>query len=138
MTVVGETFAKRAAEAMRARAVAKQHNLSPASGFNRPEFIGNLRAARNRINSGSHWLFSPDARAASYVSRRAIKTAPGAALLLATDGLLALASDYGVYDADGLVAAALSKGLAAMGEELRAIEAGDSGGDKFPQIQNER
>ncbi len=64
VTVVGETFDKRAAEAMRARAVAKQHNLSPASGFNRPEFIGNLRAARNRINSGNYWLFSPDARAA--------------------------------------------------------------------------
>jgi serine/threonine protein phosphatase PrpC len=135
VTVVGETFAKRAAEAMRARAVAKQHNLSPASGFNRPEFIGNLRAVRNRINSGSYWLFSPDARAASHASRRVIKAAPGAALLLATDGFLALASDYGVYDADSLMAAALSNGLAAMGEELRAIEAGDGGGDKFPRFK---
>lgn len=133
--VVGETFDKRAAEAVRARAIAKEKNLSPASGLSRPEFIGTLRAARNRINSGDAWLFSPDARAASHVSRRVIKVAPGTVLLLATDGFLALASDYGVYSADSLMAAAQSKGLAALGEELRAIEAGDTGGDKFPRFK---
>jgi serine/threonine protein phosphatase PrpC len=135
VTVVGETFDKRAAEAERARAIAKEKNLSPASGLSRPEFIGTLRTARNRINSGDYWLFSPDARAASHVSRRVIKAAPGTVLLLATDGFLALASDYGVYSADSLMAAAMSKGLAAMGEELRAIEAGDTGGDKFPRFK---
>jgi Protein phosphatase 2C len=135
VTVVGETFDKRAAEAERARGIAREKNLSPAAGINRPEFIGTLRAVRNRINSGSYWLFSPDARAASHVSRRAIKAAAGAELLLATDGFLALASDYGVYGADSLMAAALTKGLAAMGEELRAIEACDSGGDKFPRFK---
>jgi len=31
--------------------------------------------------------------------------------------------------------AAQEKGLAALGEELRAIEAGDSGGDKFPRFK---
>lgn len=135
VTVVGETFDKRAAEAERARTIAKEKNLSPAAGLSRPEFIGALRTARNRINSGDYWLFSPDARAAAHVSRRVIKAAPGAALLLATDGFLALASDYGVYNADGLMDAALTKGLAAMGEELRAIEAGDIGGDKFPRFK---
>jgi serine/threonine protein phosphatase PrpC len=135
VTVVGETFDKRAAEAERARAIGKEKNLSPAAGLSRPEFIGTLRAARNRINSGTYWLFSPDARAAAHVSRRAIKVAPGAMLLLATDGFLALASDYGAYSADGLMAAALSKGLAGLGEELRSIEAGDVGGDKFPRFK---
>jgi serine/threonine protein phosphatase PrpC len=135
VTVVGETFDKRAAEAQRARAIAKEKNLSPASGLSRPEFIGSLRSSRNRINSGSSWLFSPDARAASHVSRRVTKIAPGTVLLLATDGFLALASDYGVYSADSLMAAAQSKGLAALGEELRAIEAGDAGGDKFPRFK---
>ena len=135
VTVVGETFDKRAAEAMRARMMAEEKSLSPASGLNRPEFIGSLRAVRNRINSGNYWLFSPDGRVASHVSRRVVKAVPGAVLLLATDGFLALASDYGVYSADSLVQAALSKGLAAMGEELRAIEAGDSGGDKFPRFK---
>jgi len=135
VAVVGEIFDKRAAEAVRARAVAKEKKLSPASGLNRPEFIGTLRAARNRINSGDSWLFSPDARAASHASRRVIKAVPGAILLLATDGFLALASDYGVYSADSLMDAVLSKGLAALGEELRAIEAGDTGGDKFPRFK---
>jgi hypothetical protein len=33
------------------------------------------------------------------------------------------------------MAAALDKGLAALGEELRAIEAGDIGGDRFPRFK---
>jgi serine/threonine protein phosphatase PrpC len=135
VTVVGETFDKRAAEAGRARALAKEKNLSPAADLSRPEFIGTLRAARNRINSGDRWLFSPDVKAAAHVSRRVLKLAPGSTLLLASDGFLALASDYGAYSADSLMAAALSKGLAALGAELRAIEAGDSGGDKFPRFK---
>jgi serine/threonine protein phosphatase PrpC len=135
VTVVGETMDRRAAEAERARGIAKEKNLSPASGLRRPEFIDALRASRNRINSGSNWLFSPDVRAASHVSRRLVKAGPGSTILLATDGLLALASDYGAYSTDGLMTAALQKGLATLGEELRAIEAGDEGGDKFPRFK---
>ena len=56
-------------------------------------------------------------------------------MLLASDGFLALASDYGAYSADSLMAAAMAKGLKALGEELRAIEAGDAGGDKFPRFK---
>lgn len=135
VAVVGETFDKRAAEAERARRVAKEKGLSPATGLDRPEFIDVLRATRNRINSGDTWLFSPDVRAASHVSRRTIKVRPSSTLLLATDGFLALASDYGAYGVDGLMAAAMDKGLAALGEELRAIESGDSGGDRFPRFK---
>jgi serine/threonine protein phosphatase PrpC len=133
--VIGETFDKRAAEAARAQTIAREKKLSPAASLSRPEFIGTLRATRNRINSGSYWLFSPDVKAAAHVSRRVIKAAPGSTLLLATDGFLALASDYGAYSADSLMTAAQEKGLAALGEELRAIEAGDSGGDKFPRFK---
>lgn len=135
VVVIGETFEKRAAEAQRARALAKEKKLSPASGLSRPEFLTELRASRNRINSGNHWLFSPDVKAASHVSRRVMKVQPGCEILLLTDGFLALASDYGVYSVDSLMAAALSKGLVALGEELRAIEAGDSGGDKYPRFK---
>jgi len=135
VTVVGETFDKRAAEARRAQALAKEKNLSPAAGLSRAAFIGNLRASRNRINSGNDWLFSPDVKAAPHVSRRVIKVAPGSDLLLVTDGFLALASDYGAYSADSLMAAALTTGLKTLGEELRAIEEGDSGGDKFPRFK---
>jgi serine/threonine protein phosphatase PrpC len=133
--VVGESFDKRAAEAQRARTVAKEKNLSPAAGLNRPEFLEGLRATRDRINSGNSWLFSPDTRAGAHVSRRVMKLTPGAVLLLCSDGFLALASDYGVYSADSLMAAAREKGLKALGEELRAIEAGDIGGDRFPRFK---
>ncbi len=135
VTVVGETFDKRAAEAQRAKAIADEKNLSPAAGLSRPEFIGSLRAARNRINSGSYWLFSPEVKAASHVSRRVIRLVPGATLLLASDGFLALASDYGAYSADSLMVAAQAKGLKALGEELRAIEASDPGGDIFARFK---
>ena len=133
--VVGETFDKRAAEAKRAQAIAREKNLSPASGLSRPEFLGALRATRNRVNSGNYWLFSPDAKAASHAARRIVKAAPGTKLLLASDGFLALASDYGAYGADSLMQAVLEKGLNALGEELRAIEAGDALGDKFPRFK---
>ncbi|MBW8709040.1 MAG: protein phosphatase 2C domain-containing protein [Alphaproteobacteria bacterium] len=135
VTVIGESFDKRAGEAARAQQVAKEKKLSPAAGINRPEFLLPLRAARNGINSGNHWLFSPDVKAAAHVSRRLVKAAPGSTVLLASDGLLALASDYGAYNADSLMAAAMQKGLAALGTELRAIEAGDAVGDKFPRFK---
>jgi len=135
VVTIGETFDKRAAEAERARWMAKEKNLSPASGLSRPEFIDALRTARNRINSGNYWLFSPDVKVASHASRRVMKIEPGSTVLLATDGLLALASDYGAYSADSLMAAAMDKGLAALGQELRAIESSDSGGDKFPRFK---
>ena len=133
--MVGETMDKRAAEAQRAQVLAKEKNLSPAAGLSRAEFLGALRAGRNRINSGNYWLFSPDVKAAAHVSRRIIKAVPDSVLLLATDGFLALASDYGAYNVDTLVAAALDKGLQALGEELRAIEVDDAGGDRFPRFK---
>ena len=135
VTVIGESFDKRAAEAQRAKTIAKEKNLPPASGLSRPEFIGSLRDTRNRINSGSYWLFSPETKAAAHVSRRVVKLAPGALILLSTDGFLALASDYGLYSPDSLMAAAQSKGLAALGEELRATEAQDPGGEKFARFK---
>ena len=135
VTVVGETMDKRAAEAQRAQNIAQEKKLPPASALSRPEFITALRASRNRINSAGNWLFSPDVKAAAHVSRRSLKVAGGSALLLATDGFLALASDYGADSADGLMAAALDKGLAALGAELRAIEAQDSSGDRFPRFK---
>ena len=133
--VVGETFDKRAAEAERARALAKAKNLSPAAGLSRPEFLTALRVARNRVNSGGNWLFSPDVKAAAHAARRLVKVSPGTHLLLASDGFLALASDYGAYSADTLMQAAMEKDLNALGEELRAIEAGDAGGDRFPRFK---
>ena len=60
---------------------------------------------------------------------------PGARLLIASDGFLALVSDYDAYDAAGLMRAIAAKGLAALGEELRAIEEGDVLGEKFARFK---
>ncbi len=128
---VGETIEKRRDEAARARRLAKDRNLTSALGVNRPEIEPMLRAARNRINSGGNWLFSPDVRAAAHAAHRTVIVGEGARLLIASDGFLALVSDYDAYDAAGLMAAVAGKGLQALGAELRAIEQNDAAGEKF-------
>jgi hypothetical protein len=133
--VIGETLDKRAEESARAAQVGKEKKLAPASALSRPEFLSHLRARRNRVNSGDYWLFSPDKRAAAHAQRRIVAVAKGAHLLLASDGFLALASDYGAYDAAGLLRAAKEKGLAAMGEELRDIENADADGNRFARFK---
>jgi hypothetical protein len=59
----------------------------------------------------------------------------GALVLIASDGFLALTTDYGAYDMPGLMAAAKSKGLATLGAELRAIEKTDPLGEKFSRFK---
>ena len=132
VTVIGETLDKKAVESSTAAKAAKASN-QPATA--RHHHIDVLRQRRNRINSGSYWLFTPDARAAGHATRRIVKAAPGAHLLLASDGFLALASDYGAYSADTLMQAVLDKGLAALGAELRAIEDADALGEKYPRFK---
>jgi hypothetical protein len=133
--LVGETIEKRQAEAARARKMAQELKLPAASGIDRAEIQPLLRAARNRINSKGNWLFSPDRRAAAHVAHRTLQVEDGALLLVASDGFLALVSDYGAYDTAGLVAAAREKGLAALGKELRAIEEDDALAEKFPRFK---
>jgi hypothetical protein len=133
--VIGDALQVRGEEKARAQRLAAEKNLGSASGVNRPEIEPLLRAHRNRINSGRNWLFSPDLRAAAHVARRRIKVHAGAELLLASDGFLALVSDYGAYDAASLMAAVRAKGLAALGEELRAIERADPQGERFPRFK---
>lgn len=134
--VIGDTFDKRAMEASRVKMLADARGLAPAAGLNRPEYIHSLRKARNRVNTETGgWLFGPDPRAADHVAHKQIEAPAGAYLLLASDGFLALATDYGKYNADGLMNAALSKGLATLGEELRAIEDSDPEGRKFARLK---
>jgi len=132
LTLVGEAMAARKREAGRARLVAQEIKKSSTD---RDAMLPLLRAGRNRINSGSHWLFSPDARAALHVSYQTENFAPGALLLLASDGFMALASDYDAYEIAGLMAAAKDKGLAVLGAELRAIENADPQGEKFARFK---
>jgi len=134
--ILGDAFEKRALEASRVARLARAKGMNPAGDVNRPEFLEALRKARNFVNTGKgHWLFGPNAAAADHVARRQVDAPAGTIVLLTTDGFLALASDYGRYDAPGLIAAAQTKGLKALGEEVRAVEAGDPEGVAYPRFK---
>jgi hypothetical protein len=134
--IVGDAFDKRAAEARRVKMLAEAKGLAPAAGVNRPEFLSALRAARDTVNTEKGgWLFGPNAKAAQYVKAKHVDAASGTLVLLASDGFLALASDYGVHDAESLIHAAESKGLEALGQQLRAIENEDAEGRKYPRFK---
>lgn len=107
----------------------------PAAPGVRDEFLPALRAARNRVNTADEWLFAPDARCADHAKHARVAIAPGSHVLLASDGFLALASDYEAYTPETLFTACERRGLAALGEELRAIEAGDPEGVRFPRFK---
>ena len=134
--IVGEAFDKRAAESRRVKILAEAKGLAPAAGVNRPEFLCALRAARNSVNTEKGgWLFAPNEAAAGHARGKQIAAPAGSIVLLASDGFLALASDYGRYDAQGLIEAAQTKGLESLGKELRAIEDGDPDGHRFPRFK---
>jgi hypothetical protein len=134
--IIGEAFDKRAAEASRVSMLARAKGLAPAAGINRPEFLSALRTARNSVNTDKGgWLFGPNAQAADHVRGKRIDAPSGTTVLLASDGFLALASDYGNYDAEALCGAASTKGLEALGRELRVTEESDPEGLKFPRFK---
>jgi Protein phosphatase 2C len=134
--IVGDAFDKRAAEARRVKMLAEAKGLAPAASSSRPEFLSALRAARDSVNTEKGgWLFGPNPKAAEHVKARHMAAAPGTLVLLTSDGFLALASDYGVHDAQGLIHAAEAKGLEALGQQLRAIENEDAEGRKYPRFK---
>ena len=134
--IVGDALDKRAAEAARVAKLAAAGNLAPAAGVSRAEFLPALRAARNRVNTvAGSWAFGPDARCADHASQLIFDAPPQAKMLLVSDGFLALTSDYGRYDAEELVEAASNKGLRALYNELREIEATDPEGRRYPRFK---
>lgn len=132
--MIGDTLAARASE--RARAAAVSGGDAPAGPGIRARFLPALRVARNQVNTAKGgWLFGPDPACASHAASACATAAPGTLVLLATDGFLALVSDYGRYTPATLMEAASAKGLAALGRELRAIEAGDPQGTTYPRFK---
>jgi hypothetical protein len=134
--VVGEAFGRRAAEAERARAMAGEHGRAPAGASVDPTYLPALRAARSRYNQdGGPWIFGPDHRCAAHARSRSAAAPAGTLVLLATDGFLAMGSDYLRYDAAGLIKAAGERGLADVLGELRAIERKDPNGLRYPRFK---
>jgi hypothetical protein len=127
---------KKARERERVAALAKMTGHNPAAPGVRDVFLPALRKSRDMINSQKGgWLFGPDARAAEHVSSAHIEATAGTHVLLASDGFLALVSDYDRYEIDSLMQAVRHKGLAELGKELREIEDGDAEGIRFPRFK---
>ncbi|MDQ0463972.1 hypothetical protein QO010_001743 [Caulobacter ginsengisoli] len=135
--VVGSAFDQKADEAGAAASLAASLGMGAVGHLERPEFLTLARAARNRYNTADDgdWVFAPDVRCAEHAQTATLAAPPGTWLLLATDGFLALASDYQRYDPAGLMAAARTEGLAALLRELRAIEDADPEGRRFPRFK---
>jgi len=134
--VLGDIMDKRESERARVARLSKPGGRGPAAAGVREEFLPALRASRNAVNSpGGDWLFAPDAACADHAKEARVAAPADSRVLLASDGFLALASDYGRYSPDTLFAAAAERGLAALGEELRAVEASDAEGLRFPRFK---
>jgi len=134
--IIGDAFEKRIAEARRVARLAEREGLDPTAGVTRPGYLDALKAGRNRVNTQpGTWAFSPDANCAAFAASSRPRAVVGTRLLLCTDGFLALASDYGRYDAESFFAACWSRGLRSMCDELRDIELSDPHGRSFPRFK---
>ncbi len=134
ISVVGEALNLRARERSRVSSLAEPDGVAATAV--REKFLPALRASRNRVNKpDGDWLFSPDAKCADHAAEAQLAVIPDSQILMASDGFFALVSDYGRYTVDALMEAAQSRGLAALGEELRAIEAADPKGHSYPRFK---
>lgn len=93
-----------------------------------------LRAARDVHNEpGRYAIFGVQPECADLARGWEMRISRPAHILLMTDGFSALADRYARYDSGALMRAALEKGLAALVEELRAIETEDASGAQHPR-----
>jgi serine/threonine protein phosphatase PrpC len=131
----GDTMNRKESERARVERLVKPGRPGPAAAGVRQEFLPVLRASRNYVNTAEEWLFAPDTACADHAKEARAGVAPDSRLLLASDGFLALASDYERYTPEALFDAANTRGLAVLGEELRAIETADPDGARFPRFK---
>ncbi len=129
VTRLGPVREIRDSEAERAASLA-------AHGLGKPKasapILANLRATRGRPGMR---VLSVDPEHMSEVAGASIACVPGDELFLMSDGYAALIDSYGTYDDTTLVEAIRARGLAAIAEELRAIEQGDAACTRFPRFK---
>lgn len=96
------------------------------------------RTIRSRFNTagGPLWTLGTAPEAAAHLDHAVIHDGGPAHGLVCTDGFAALVDLYQRYTAGGLVEAARTEGLAALGGQLRAIEhEEDPGGLRYPRMK---
>jgi hypothetical protein len=95
-----------------------------------------LRDRRARLNQpGGYWMLGVDPRAAAAIAVEEFDAEPGTRVLLCSDGYWRLVDHFHRYDAAGLLAASFERGVGALLDELRAIEAGDPDCIAFPRVK---
>lgn len=114
---------------------------APAAGFASPAAARallwpKLRIARNRLNTeDGYGIFSTVPTPERFVKLQRLSLAPGARVLLASDGLTRLVDVFRRTDANGLFDAALTRGIASLVAEVRTEEASDADCTRFPRAK---
>ncbi|MBN8810331.1 MULTISPECIES: protein phosphatase 2C domain-containing protein [Sphingomonas] len=119
----------RNSEAERAASLAEHGLGSPKRSA---PILANLRATRGRPGMR---VLSVDPEHMAQVDTAGIACAPGDEVFLMSDGYAALIDSYAAYDDTALVEAIRARGLAAIAEELRAIERADAACARFPRFK---
>ncbi|MEG8040688.1 protein phosphatase 2C domain-containing protein [Sphingomonas sp. LR60] len=120
----------------RTRESAQAASLGPGVGATKlrtPAVLADRRAARARPGQRAMSIDAAESARAMEMTRVAV--ARGDDLLLMSDGMAALIDSYAAYDAAGLVAVMRSHGLAALAQELRAIERSDAACRRYPRFK---
>jgi hypothetical protein len=134
--VLGDAFQSRLRERAFIAGLAAAEGVSPVAALASSNSKPQLYARRNKFNtSKGPWLFAPDPKCAKHASSARAAIAPVAIVLLASDGLLSLVTDYERYTPEAFVDAALAHGLAPLVEEVRAIEGEDPEGIGHPRFK---
>lgn len=119
------------AEAAQVRIITRGMTERP---LEREDVIEELRRRRSLANiPGGYWVLGLDEACLNHRREASFTLAKPAFAVLATDGFAALVDRYEAYDVASFVAAASSKGLTTLAQELRAIETADSDGAVHPR-----
>lgn len=129
VTRIGPEKEIRNSEAERAASLAEHGLGSPKKSA---PILANLRSTRGRTGMR---VLSVDPEHMMAVDTARIACAPGDEIVLMSDGYAALIDSYGAHDDASLVEAIRGRGLAAVAEELRAIEQDDAACTRFPRFK---
>ncbi len=95
-----------------------------------------LRTARDRLNrDDGYGVFSVVPPPKRFVATERHEIRPRARILIASDGLSRLTDVFGRYTPETLLEAAFARGLAALIDELRLLEAEDGDCTSFPRAK---
>jgi hypothetical protein len=136
VSALNDAPALRAFETDAAADMLKRTGTDPESVRATPEFRVWMEAGRRARPGGGVHGFGLRTEALGRLRQEAAAVSPGTVVLLASDGFAALSDAYGCCDSAGLMEAALARGLAPLGRELRRVETEvDPSGRRFPRFK---